>query len=137
MQDLHNRRTFLRAAAAAGVAWATNDFVGVDEALAYAVQHNSAVSHAATVTLSQSQADVVAAAAERILPAVDGRPGARDAGVVYFVDKALSTFNAGQKKQYVDGIADLNQRAARTKAGAGFAALDAAQQDEILRAVEQ
>ena len=29
---------------------------------------------------------------------VDGRPGAHEAGVVFFIDKALATFNAGQKK---------------------------------------
>jgi hypothetical protein len=34
--DLHNRRTLLRAATAAGVAWAAADLVPIDEALAWA-----------------------------------------------------------------------------------------------------
>ncbi len=36
MNDLHNRRTFLRAAMAAGAAWAAADLVQVEEALAWA-----------------------------------------------------------------------------------------------------
>jgi gluconate 2-dehydrogenase gamma chain len=69
---------------------------------------------------------------------VDGRPGAREAGAVYFVDRALATFNASQKKLYTDGIADLNRRAAaRSSPVGGFVALSAAQQDDVLREVEQ
>ena len=36
MNDLHNRRAFLRAAAAAGAAWAAADLAQVEEALAWA-----------------------------------------------------------------------------------------------------
>ena len=40
------------------------------------------------------------------------------------IDRALATFNVGQKKSYADGIADLNRRASRMGNGvAGFAAL--------------
>ncbi len=98
----------------------------------------------------------------RILPAVDGRPGAREAGAIHFIDRALATFNAAQKPMYVEGVADLNVRAAkkwpaaghsggrhgdfaaprhgrRTVAAAGvsFATLTPAQQDELLREIEQ
>jgi len=83
-------------------------------------------------------AEVVDALTSRILPSVDGRPGAREAGVLYFIDRALTTFNAGQKKQYADGIADLNRRAARKQKGsASFAALTPGQQDDVLRAIEK
>jgi gluconate 2-dehydrogenase gamma chain len=76
--------------------------------------------------------------AERILPSVDGRPGAREGGVIYFIDRSLSTFNAAQKTLYVDGVKDLNSRAASTGKGTrNFAALTATQQDELLRAIEQ
>jgi gluconate 2-dehydrogenase gamma chain len=68
----------------------------------------------------------------RILPAVDGRPGAREAGAVYFIDRALATFNSAQKTLYADGIGDLNRRA-----GSNFATLTPSRQDELLREIEQ
>jgi gluconate 2-dehydrogenase gamma chain len=137
MHDLHNRRAFLRAVTAAGVAWAAADLVEVDHAIARAAQHAAGGTSPAMTSLTRTQADTISAAAARILPSVDGRPGARDAGVVYFIDKALSTFNAGQKQAYVDGITDLNRRAAARTRGADFVALDAAEQDEILREIEK
>ncbi len=57
---------------------------------------------------------------------------------MYFIDKSLATFNAAQKKLYADGVKDLNRRAARKwKGAAGFAALAAAQQDELIRDIEK
>lgn len=136
MIDLQHRRAFLRAAMAAGAAWAAADLGQVEAALAWAEEqaHGDAVtSGAAKLTaLTKPQADVVEAMTARILPAVDGRPGAREAGAIHFIDRALSTFNAAQKTLYVDGVADLNRRA-----GSNFATLTPARQDELLRAIEQ
>lgn len=138
MSQLLDRRTFLRAAAAAGAAWAAADVLQVEDALAWAAQQAAAPGQAVTHALTKAQADAVDALASRILPAVDGRPGAHETGVVYFIDRALSTFNAGQKTLYANGIADLNRRATRKVKGASsFAGLTPAQQDELLHDVEQ
>ena len=138
MNDLSDRRTFLRAAAAAGVAWAAADILQIEAALAWAAQQASSPDASAIRALTKAQADAIEALTSRILPSVDGRPGAREAGAVYFIDRALSTFNAGQKKLYADGIADLNRRVARKWAGTtSFAALTPVQQDEILHDIEQ
>ena len=137
MSNLDDRRAFLRAAAAAGVAWAGADLLHVDEALGWAARQVQP-GGGELKTFTRPQADAVDAMTSRILPSVDGRPGAREAGVLYFVDRALATFNAGQKKQYLDGIADLDRRAARKfKGTSGFAALTPGQQDEILKAIEK
>ena len=137
LDDIQNRRTFLRVAAAAGAAWATADLLEVEEALAWAAQHANGERTPQLTSLTKAQAEVIDAAASRILPSVEGRPGAHEAGAVYFIDRALSTFNAGQKKLYDTGIADLNQRAAKKAAGiTSFAALPPAQQDEVLREIE-
>lgn len=137
MNDLHNRRTFLRAAAVAGAAWATADLAHVEEALAWAGGQVGKADATLTV-LTKAQADVLDALTSRILPAVDARPGAHDAGVVYFIDRALATFNANQKQVYLDGIADLNRRAGlKSKASTTFAALTPAQQDEVIRDIEK
>jgi gluconate 2-dehydrogenase gamma chain len=137
MPTIEDRRAFLRAAAAAGVAWAGADLFHVEEALAWAAEQ-AQPGGGELKTFTRPQADVVEAMTSRILPSVDGRPGAREAGVLYFVDHALSTFNAGQTKQYLDGIADLNRRAARkVKGSSSFAALTPEQQDEVLKAIEK
>jgi gluconate 2-dehydrogenase gamma chain len=137
--DLHNRRAFLRAAVAAGAAWTAADLVGVEEALAWAADQAARQGAGSSFTaLSVSDAEVIDALAGRIIPAVDGGPGAHEAGVVFFIDKALATFNAGQKKTYADGVQDLNRRAARKwKGSASFAKLTPAQQDELLREIEK
>jgi gluconate 2-dehydrogenase gamma chain len=149
MMDLHHRRMFLRAAMAAGAAWAAADLSQVEEALAWAEQsvrggHAAANTSGASgfTVLTKAQADVVEAMTARILPAVDGRPGAREAGAIHFIDRALATFNSAQKPLYVEGVADLDRRAAAVAgaaagAGASFAALTADQQDGLLRAIEQ
>jgi gluconate 2-dehydrogenase gamma chain len=137
MSDLHNRRAFIRAAMAAGAAWAAADVTQVDSALAWASQQSSAGGVSATTALTKAQADVVDAVASRIIPAVDGRSGAHEAGAVYFIDRALATFNAAQKTMYLGGIADVNRRALALAPGvSGFAALSTAQQDQVLKQIE-
>jgi gluconate 2-dehydrogenase gamma chain len=135
--DFHARRAFLKAAVAAGAAWATVDLLEVEDALAFASQQASADVAAQTRTLTPAQMEVISALTSRILPAVNGRPGAAEAGAVYFIDRALGTFNAAQRPLYTDGIADLNRRAQDKIAGvASFAALPAPQQDEVIRNIE-
>jgi gluconate 2-dehydrogenase gamma chain len=158
MIDLQHRRTFLRAAMAAGAAWAAADLSQVEEALAWADEQSHARHDSTGVTsgasdaaasafkaLTKAQAEVVEAVAARILPAVDGRPGAHEAGAIHFIDRALATFNAAQKTLYVEGVADLDRRAAArwptsstaNNPSANFAALTPTQQDELLREIEQ
>jgi gluconate 2-dehydrogenase gamma chain len=138
MDELHNRRTFLRAAVAASAAWAAADLVQVEEALAWATHQVGTKGAAGFSVLTKPQADAVDALTSRILPSVDERPGAHEAGVVYFIDRALSTFNVVQKTLYDVGIADLNRRAAaKWKGTASFAALTPQQQDELLHEIEK
>jgi gluconate 2-dehydrogenase gamma chain len=137
MSDLTNRRMFLRAAAAASAAWAVADLAQIEDALAWAAQQMSEQRRPEFSVLTPEQAKVVDVVASRILPSVDGNPGAHDAGAVYFIDRSLSTFNANQKTLYADGVADLNRRAAQKWKGTGdFAALTTSQQDALLHDIE-
>ena len=133
--DLHNRRAFLRAAAAAGAAWSAADLLSIESALAWSAEQARA--GGAFTALSAAEAEAIDALTSRIIPSVDKRPGAHEAGVVFFVDRALATFNAGQKKMYSEGIQDLNRRAADLVKGVPFSKLAAAQQDEVIRAIEK
>jgi gluconate 2-dehydrogenase gamma chain len=122
---------------AASAVWATADLLQVEEALAFAGQQVAATAAAPTTVLTPAQAAVLVALTSRILPSVDGRPGAGEAGALYFIDRALATFNASQRSLYAEGIADLNRRAhAKAGGGADFAALTAAQQNDVIREIE-
>lgn len=138
MDDLHNRRSFLRAAAAAGVAWAAADFAQIDEALAWAAHQAAASDFDSLTVLTRPQALALDAMTSRILPSVDGRPGAHEAGVVFFIDRSLGSFAKDQAKLLAEGISDIDRRATRlAKRQASFAELSAPQQDSILHTVEK
>lgn len=80
-------------------------------------------------------ADVVALTAE-IIPTTD-TPGAREAGVVHFIDRALTTFERERQGAYRASLQDWNARRGAMFAGsASFAALTAAQRVEFLQSVE-
>ncbi len=137
MQSTENRRAFLRAALAAGAAWATADLLEIEGALAHASQQAAGAGPPTFTALTPEQGEALEAMSARLIPAVDGRPGARDAGAVHFIDRALATFNAGARGLYADGVAELNRQAASLVPGARFAALTPSQQDGVLRAIEQ
>jgi gluconate 2-dehydrogenase gamma chain len=135
--DLQSRRAFLRAAAAAGAAWSAADLLSVEEALSWSAEQATAKTSGGYAALSAGEAETIVALSSRIIPSVDGRPGAREAGVVFFVDRALATFNAGQRKVYAEGLQDLNRRAADMFKATAFSNLTGAQQDEVIRAIEK
>jgi len=78
----------------------------------------------------------VAALAAQIMPSDDG-PGAAEAGVVYFIDRALMTFESDKQPLYRTGLADLAERRKRLSPdSANFAALAREQQIELIRSIE-
>ena len=74
--------------------------------------------------------------ATRILPSGDG-PGAEEAGVVHFIDRALGTpFFADEAPLIHRGLADLDARASALGALGGFQALSEEQQISVIRHIE-
>src|SRR5271166_2073860 len=57
-------------------------------------------------TLDAASAAEIDAITSQILPSTDG-PGAREAGVIYFIDRALSTFDAHLREAYRTGMAEV------------------------------
>lgn len=87
--------------------------------------------------LTPDQAAELEAATAQIIP-TDETPGAREARVVYFIDKSLTTFAKEQQPIFVEGVAELKRRAAKVQKGAtSFASLSDAQQIAILEALEK
>ena len=87
--------------------------------------------------LSEAEAREIEAIAGRIIPSGDS-PGAREAGVIYFIDRALATFDSDKRALYVQGIAQAQSRRAELFPGSkSIAALRADQQIRLLEAIEK
>jgi gluconate 2-dehydrogenase gamma chain len=87
-------------------------------------------------TLDPGLAVEIDAITSQIVPSTDG-PGAHEAGVVYFIDRALSTFDSDLREAYRAGMASVQQRRAEMFPGsAGIAALTNEQQIQLIRAIE-
>src|SRR5262245_50342300 len=78
----------------------------------------------------------VTAFTERLMPGAPGKPGARDAGVLNYIDLALSGAYADQQDFYRRGLSALDAYCRKTH-NATFVRLPAAQQDEVIAALEQ
>jgi gluconate 2-dehydrogenase gamma chain len=131
MTDLSRRQFLAASGAAAAAVWIA----------AEARDLLAAGMHAAQATrfevLSPADAADLDAATAQIIP-TDATPGAREARVIYFIDKSLATFAKDQKPAFEKAAKELRARAAKAKPGAkSFAELSSAQQIAILTALEK
>jgi gluconate 2-dehydrogenase gamma chain len=87
---------------------------------------------------SAADAAEIEAMAERIIPGDAESPGAREAGVVYFIDRALATFDRERQPLYKEGLAMLQARTREMFPGATlFSQLKPEQQIQLLTAIEK
>lgn len=86
-------------------------------------------------TLDAIEAAELEAIAARIIPS-DETPGAGEAGVIYFIDHVMGT-RPEQLAELLSGLQELQARAAEQFGSGRFADLTPAQQDQLLRAIEQ
>ena len=86
--------------------------------------------------LDPGAAGEIEAIAETIMPA-DGTPGARDAGVIWFIDGALAGFDKNLQPIYTDGLRATQARRLALFAGSdSIAALTGAQRTALLTDIE-
>lgn len=71
------------------------------------------------------QAADIAAMAAQILPSEDG-PGAAEAGVIYFIERALTTFDTDKQDLYRKGLGEIQ----------GMAARSSEEQLQVIRSIE-
>jgi gluconate 2-dehydrogenase gamma chain len=87
--------------------------------------------------LTAAEAADVAAIAAQIIP-TDDSPGASDAGVVYFIDRALATFFSQLSNDYRAQLAAFQAACReRHRSAPSFASLSSAQQIAYLETVDQ
>lgn len=128
--DYLTRRLFLQGTA--GAAFARTGMAGL---LAMAESACTARDESAAFeTLSQDEAREFEAIAARILPTTD-TPGAREAGVIWFMDKAFGSFGAEWFADAKKGLAEFQEAIPASFPGAGrFSDLDEPDQDRYLQA---
>jgi gluconate 2-dehydrogenase gamma chain len=131
------RREFLQSSGGAFSAlWLSSNWSAIVAAGGHAQQAARSPTPVKFDVLTPEQAIEVAAIAARIIPS-DDTPGASEAGVVYFIDRALTGFASDSVALYKGGLADLRDRVRETFPGLEkFSSASAEQQDAILQALE-
>lgn len=87
-------------------------------------------------TLSAAEALDVEAIAGQIVPS-GKTPGAKEAGVIYFIDNALGSFFGQQLPAFRQGLVEFQNRFAKAHDGRGFAAASSAVQIAWLHEVDR
>ena len=133
-----SRRAFLvETVSGLGAAWFATNYAGILEAEAYVEQAARSGQPVKFAFFSPEQAAEVEAMAAQIIP-TDSTPGAREARVVNFIDRALVTFEEDRQEEYKEGLVEL---AAQTKKlypnASKFSALTSDQQIQVLTAMEK
>lgn len=130
--DPVSRRAFLsRSFGVAGSGWLATQWPVFLAAATAACRQREASS--GFISLDEATALALEAIAEQIIPA-DDTPGARDAGVVWFIDQLVAGPWAGARPALEAGIADLDRRAG----GEGrFLALAFEEQTALVREIER
>ncbi len=87
--------------------------------------------------LTAADAVEIEALAGEIIP-TDDSPGAKEAGVIYFIDRALATFDQDKRELYRQGLAAAQAERRRLfSESASIASLAASQRVALLDAIEK
>jgi gluconate 2-dehydrogenase gamma chain len=133
--DLTRRDFFGAAGSTLAAAWITAHVAGIRDAAVHAARATEE-GRVGFETLTPDDAADLAALAEQILPGEPGSPGAREAGVIHFMDRALGSFAAQWAEPLRTGLADINRLAEqRQRRGGRFADLDPARQEALMPAI--
>jgi gluconate 2-dehydrogenase gamma chain len=133
-----SRRSFLiESTAGLSGAWVAANYAGILSAEKYVLKAAQSGKPAALQFFTPDQAVEVEAMAAQIIP-TDDTPGAREARVINFIDRALATFSKSDQPRYTKGIAELQAQAAQMFPGTTkFSALSSDQQIKVLTAMEK
>lgn len=149
-KDVSRRQFLARAAAGAGAMAAAGGLAGcspvspqANQASSLAQQHGHGSPASAPsphgdhfIFFTTPQGQTVDAIAERMIPTDALGPGAREAGVVFYIDRALSGPYAPLREVYRAGLAGVDAYSEATY-GAPFRELNTERQDAVLRAMDE
>ena len=130
-----NRREFLASTGAFAAAWLGTDREAFLRALAPARAAERDEQVPFEVLTAEQAADFEAIAAQ-IIPSDGDLPGAREARVIVFIDRALGDYMAGQAEALFDDLDDLNRQVSERWGTERFSDLSDERQIELLQEIE-
>jgi gluconate 2-dehydrogenase gamma chain len=137
MNELNRRKFLLRTGTGLSAAWIAANWPALLSAATHAHKAAKAATPPEFEFFTPEEAAEVEAITARIIP-TDDTPGAREAGVVYFIDRSLATFAADDQKTYREGLPELQARVKEMLPSASkFSGLTAEQQDEVLHSFDE
>lgn len=109
--DFTRRRFLQQSLAGLSAAWLSAHWPAIVSAAEHGRQAAQSSPPPKFEFLTPEQAAEVEAIASQIIPS-DDTPGAREAGVVYFIDRSLHTYAADQQKPFLAGLAEVQSKTA-------------------------
>ena len=133
-----SRRDFLlNSVSGLGAAWVATHYSAIIDAAEYAEQTARSGQAGKFAFFTPEQATEVEAMAAQIIP-TDATPGAREARVINFIDRALVTFEKDRQPDYTKGLDGLQAQTKQSFPDARmFSALSSEQQIQVLTAMEK
>ena len=133
-----SRRDFLsRGSAAVSAVWLSAHWPAIVAAAEHAHQAAKSSAPRKFQFFTPEEAIEIDAISARIIPS-DETPGAREAGVVYFIDRALTTFAVDDQKTYREGLPSLQLRVRELFPSVEkFSSATPEQQDQILHSLDE
>jgi gluconate 2-dehydrogenase gamma chain len=137
MSQLNRRNFLLRAGTGFSAAWVSANWPALLSAATHAHDAAKAAAPPKFEFFAPEEATEIEAITARIIP-TDDTSGAREAGVVYFIDRGLVTFGTDDQKTYREGLPELQARVSEMFPRATkFSGLAADQQDEVLHSFDE
>jgi gluconate 2-dehydrogenase gamma chain len=134
--DNTRRRFLLSSALGLSSAWLALRWPAIVAAQQHAQRSGKSGQSASFEFFAPQDALEIEAVAAQIIPS-DDAPGAREARVIYFIDRALMTFDVDKQLAYTQGLEDLQQKTLELFPVAdGFSSLSSAQQIQLLTGIE-
>src|SRR5215471_6221016 len=136
-ESASSRRQFLISSAwGLSSAWMALHWPAIVAAANHARQAAESEPPVAYGFFSSPQAAEVEAIASQIVPSGE-TAGAREAGVIHFIDRALTSFDREKQEKYVQGLGELRAKVEAMFPGKEkFAELNPEQQIQLLNAIE-
>ncbi|HJQ22790.1 MAG TPA: gluconate 2-dehydrogenase subunit 3 family protein [Blastocatellia bacterium] len=135
MREISRRGFLAQSCKGVSAVWLAAHWTDIRAAAQHAHHTAQTTAPAKFEFFTPEQAREIEAAAAQIIPS-DDSVGAREAHVIYFIDRVLATIEADKQPLYKQGLALLGSRARRA-GGARFSELDAAQQIAVLKKIEK
>ena len=135
--DFGRRDFLLRSCSSLTAVWVSAHWPALLSAASHARKAAQSPAAPKLEFFTADEAKEIDAITARIIPTGE-TPGAREAGAVYFIDRALTTFAIDDQKSYREGLPEMQARTREIfPAIDKFSAATPGQQDEILHSFDE